>query len=50
MTGRVDVCLNGTYVPVCTNGLNSSLNTLNHPAEKLNGICRNLWQSCNVYT
>ena len=37
-TGRVEVCVDSTYIPVCANGLNSSL--LSQPqSEELNGIC-----------
>ena len=37
-TGRVEVCVDGTYIPVCADGLNSSL--LSQPmSEELNGVC-----------
>ena len=45
-TGRVDVCVDGTYIPVCANGLNSSI--LSQPrSEELNGIC-NIVSYCKL--
>ena len=38
-TGRVEVCVDGTYIPVCANGLNSSLLSQSR-LEELNGICK----------
>ena len=46
-TGRVEVCVDGTYIPVCANGLNSSI--LSQPrSEELNGICNIVSYYCKL--
>ena len=46
-TGRVEVCVDGTYIPVCANGLNSSLLSQSR-SEELNGICKIIMSYCKL--